>query len=107
MLALADCCRSEQSERSLAGGSGRGVVDGERLAVGVRDRELCVEQFEAADLWVVHHGGAAALGPDVVARPELPELVAAQGELADQLGQPRVVDVGADVGTQGGDGAAE
>ena len=81
------------------------MVDGQQLAVGVRDRELLPAQLERPDLRVVDAGRAAALRAHVVPRPELAEALAAHRELADELVQPRVVDVGTDLRAQACDGA--
>lgn len=95
-FALAGGGRSQQGECSGARGAGFGVVDDERLAVGVRDRKLLVAQLERSDLRMVEQAYPAALGPDVVPGPQLTETFATNGQLAHQLVQTRIVDIGAD-----------
>src|ERR1700704_1524529 len=68
-FALTGSGRGEQGECLGAGGSGLGVVDDERLAVGVGDRQLLVAELKGSDLRVVEQACAAALGPGVVSGP--------------------------------------
>ena len=60
-------------------------------------------QAQLADDGMVHGGGAAFEAADVVARPQSPEPLARQGELARQFHESRAVDVVADGLSEGGD----
>jgi hypothetical protein len=95
-FALTGGGRRQKGECLVASTAGLGVVDDERLAVGIGDRQLLVAELERADLRVVEQAGAAALGPGVVPSPQLTEAFAADRQLADQLVEPRVIDVGPD-----------
>ena len=83
-----------------AGGSELGVIDDERLGVGVGDRELLVAELERTDLGVVEQACAAALGSGVVPGPQLAEAFTPNRQLADQLVEARIVDVRADEGAR-------
>ena len=63
-----------------------------------------VGEGELADDRVVEAFDPGAVEPDVVGGPPHAELVAAGGELADEVGQTSVVGVAAGFGAQDGDG---
>ncbi len=67
-------------------------------------REGLVRQVEVADDRVVDQLGAGGVDLDVVGGPSAPELVAAGGQLTDQIGKAPVVWVAAGLGAQQGDG---
>src|SRR5258705_260525 len=79
-----------------AGAASRGVVQAQRLAVCVGDWQLLVAQLQRPNQGVVDPRRAAALGSDVVPCPELGKALAADRELANQLVEPGIVDLGAD-----------
>jgi hypothetical protein len=56
---------------------------------------------------VAHPHRRARQRPDVVPRPEPPELLAGQGQLTDELGDPRIAGVGAERGAERRDQAAD
>ena len=96
--------RGQQSQRLLGPAAWLSLIDGEHLPVGAGQVELVVVQFELADLRVLHAMDAGAdVRFDVMTRPEPAKVGALEGELADELGELRVVDVGADRGPQRGD----
>ena len=66
--------------------------------------ERFVAEGEVTDDRVVEPLGAGAVELDVVGGPADAELVAAGGELADEVGQAAVVGVAAGFGAQDGDG---
>jgi len=80
------------------------VVNAQRLVVCVGDRQLLGAEFQWADQGVVDPGGAAAFGVDVVSGPELAKALATDRELADQLVEAGIIDVGADQCPQAGEG---
>ena len=86
------------------GRGGFGGVDGEREA-GVGDHvDAFVGEFEVADDGVVKELlGAGAVEPDVVRAPPAAEVLAAGGQLADEVVQVLVVGVAAGFGAQDGD----
>src|SRR5580700_2849687 len=91
---LAGCGdRAEQRERPGGFGAWLGVIDHQELAARVADGQLLPAQLQHADLRVAHPGRRARERLDVVPRPELPESLAGQGQLADQLRDPRIVGV--------------
>jgi hypothetical protein len=75
-----------------------GVVGDQGLHVAARDEQLFVAEFQWPDLRVVEQAGAGGLVFDVLPGPERAEAFAAQGQLADEFDQARVVDVGAGAG---------
>src|ERR1700689_3381505 len=78
-------------ERGLGGALAAGVGGVEQQQA--LDRELVAVQGELADYRVVHCRGAALEHPHVVPRPLLAEAAAGQRQLADELDEPRGVDV--------------
>ena len=72
------------------------MVHDQRLAVCVGERQLLGAEFQWSNQGVVDPGRATAFGVDVVSRPELAKALAADRELADQLVEAGIVDVGAD-----------
>ena len=93
----------EQLERVVGRAGGLGDVDEQVLAL-VGRRERLVGEVEVADHGVVESLGAGGVDADVVGGPAGPELLAAGGELADEVGQVAVVGVAAGFGAQDGDG---
>ena len=82
---------------------GRGGVDEHRQAGCLGDGEQVVHEVEAADDGVVDLLGAAAVLVHVVAGPPGTELLAAGGQLADEVVQARVVRGPARLGAQDAD----
>jgi hypothetical protein len=69
----------------------------------VRDGEGLVVQLEQADLGMSHPLGPAGAVVDVVSSPQRTKLVTGDRELADQLGEVRIVRAAGGVGVQPGD----
>src|SRR6266581_2155875 len=96
-----------QQAQGVLGGRPRFGGVGEEALGGVgsqRERLEC--QLKVPDDRVVDELHAGGVDPDVVGGPPDPELVAAGGQLPDQVRQFRVVGVGAGLGAQQGDGVA-
>jgi hypothetical protein len=74
------------------------------LAVVGGEVERFVGEGEVADDRVVEPFGAGAVELDVVGGPADAELVAAGGELADEVGESAIVGVAAGFGAKDGDG---
>src|SRR5689334_76048 len=70
-----------------------GVVGDQGLHVAARDEQLFVVELQWPDLRVVEQAGAGGLVLDVLAGPQRAEAFAAQGQLADEFDQARVVGV--------------
>jgi len=88
-----------------AGAARRRVEYDQRLAVCVGERQLLGAEFQWSNQGMIDPRRAAAVGGDVVSRPELAKALAADRELADQLVEAGIVDVGADPHPQAGDRA--
>src|SRR5918999_867822 len=84
----------QQRQRLLGWAPGLGVVDGQHLSRAPRDRERLVVELELSHLWMDETLGAVGLLPHVVAGPERAGALALERQLADQVGQVRVVEVG-------------
>src|SRR5215211_6869307 len=98
--------RPEQGEGFSRSGAGLGGVgvDGQ---VGVQDDiEAVVAELHVADVRVVEALDPAEVEADVVAGPVLAELVAASGELADEVGEGSVVGLAPRSRPQGADDVA-
>ena len=79
---------------------GFGGVEGKGQS-GVGDHiEAFVGEFEVTDLVMVEQLGARAVVPDVVGAPAAAEVVAASGQLADEVVEVFVVWVAAGLGSQ-------
>ena len=87
--------RTEQREGLAGLCPGFRVVDDHLEPVGPGDVELLAAQEQLADLRVPHVAPAVPAVPDVGPGPEGPETLAADGQLADQRGELRVLGVGA------------
>jgi hypothetical protein len=96
----------EQAQRVVRGGTGLGGVGEQALARFGGDREGLERELEIPDDRVVDELDAGGVDPDVVGGPPDPELVAAGGQLPDQVRQSPVVGIAAGLGAQQGDGVA-
>src|ERR1700722_12852501 len=94
----------EQPQAFFGVAAGLGVVGDQGLPAAPGDEQLFVVELQRPDLRVVEQAGAGALVLDVLPGPERAEALAAQGQVADELGQARVAGVGADDRTQVRDG---
>src|SRR5260370_38076043 len=83
-LALSGDGAGEQHEPLGARAAGLGVIDDQRLTVGVGDREMLAPQLQRAHLGVLHPRRAAALWMRAMASPELAKALAANRELTHQ-----------------------
>jgi hypothetical protein len=88
----------------LRGRVGLGGVHEERLAWVAGEVERLEVEREIADKRVMETLHPGAVHPHVVRRPSDPELVAAGGELTDQVGEPPVIGVAAGFGAEDADG---
>ena len=94
----------QQVQRVLRGGSGLGGVGEEALArVGTQGEGL-ERQLDVTHDGVVEELDAGGVDPYVVGGPPDPELVAAGGQIPDQVGQLSVVGIASDLGSQQGNG---
>src|SRR6266568_3577028 len=93
----------QQAQGVLGGRPGLGGVGEEALAGigGQRERLAC--EVEVTDDRVVDEFHAGGVDPDVVGGPSGPELVAAGGQLPDQVRESPVVGIAAGLGAQQGD----
>ena len=94
---------AEELESFVGRRAGFGGVDGEGEAGFGGHLESFVGEGELADDGVVEPFGAGAVVADVVAAPAGAEVVAAGGELADEVVEQPVVRVAAGFGAQDGD----
>jgi hypothetical protein len=83
------------------------VIDRQDLAAGAVERQFLPAQLEHADLRVAQPHRASGQRGDVVPGPQPPERFAGQRQLADQLDDPRVVDVAAHGCAEPGDHAPD
>jgi hypothetical protein len=88
---------------SCVGGPGLGGVGEEALAGIRREWEGFEGQVKVSDDRVVETLYAGGVDPDMVGAPSAAELVAAGGELSDQVRQLPVVGIAAGLGSQQGD----
>src|ERR1039458_9952710 len=93
----------EQAELFGAAGAGLRVVDDEQLPLRPANAELLAADREVPDLGVVDPDRGALAGLNVVPGPQLPESVAGQGQLADELDEAGVVGIGSDGLAEAGD----
>src|SRR5882757_2117592 len=100
---LRGCQRCEEGELFRAVGGGFGVVDGEHQPFGATDCQLLSSEDQLAGLRMMYARLRALAGEDVVAGPELPETLAGQGQLADELDESWVVGIGPDRLPESGD----
>jgi len=85
-------------------GSGLGGVGEKALARIGRKRERLERQLEIPDDRVMEALDAGGMDPDVVRGPANSELLAAGGQLPDQVRRLPVVRIPADLGSEQGDG---
>jgi hypothetical protein len=94
-----------EDAKCLVGGRTRfGAVDDDGLPRVGRDLQGVVLEVEVAGQGMAERLDAAAVVLDVVRSPQLPEGLAAQGQLADQAGQGPVVRGASGLGAQAADG---
>jgi len=79
----------EQAQSVVRGGTGLGGVGEQDLAWFGGDREGFEREVKVPDDRVVDELDAGGVDPDVVGGPPDPELVAAGGQLPDQVRQSR------------------
>src|SRR6266571_6784138 len=85
----------EQAQCVVRGGPGLGGVGEQALARFGGDREGLVGEIEVPDDGVVDELDAGGVDPDVVGGPSDPELVAAGGQLPDQVRKRPVAGIAA------------
>ena len=90
----------------MRGGTGLGGVGEQALSRFGRDREGFERELKVPDDRVADELDAGGVDPDVVGGPPDPELVAAGGQLPDQVRQPTVLGIAAGLGAQHGDSVA-
>ena len=94
----------EDAKCLMRGRTRFGAVDDDGLPRVGRDLQGVVLKVEVADQGMAERLDTAAIVLDVVRGPQLPEGLAAQGQLADQAGQGPVVRSASGLGPQAADG---